>query len=303
MFSARWSVRAVALLFVLSLCSLSARAQAVRFPSLQTRSLPSTGMRLAAEPCLGSSGLFPALLSEELSTTDSSLAGCDGPSISPKPAIPALAIAPCAVSSHSSMGCAPTTDAVRDDLNTMGKPGRKILQAREKILEILQSENACSAWYRTKDADPAATFRTLTFALDNEGDVYVRKSTLSGGINLFHSPYVARVLQGGGPQSTVTINTNGGFFFPLTGVVEQGLDGGPMMVRGARPLQVGPYAGGTPLAQVLTILHEFGHVIDLLPLDYDDHEGRSRQNTEEALHFCRAQIETKGTPHSLLASR
>jgi len=201
------------------------------------------------------------------------------------------------------MGCAPSTDAARDDLNTMGKPGQKILQAREKVLEILESENACSAWYRTKDADPAVTFRTLTFVLDKRGDSYVRKSTLSGGINFFRSPYVARVLQGEGPQSTITINTNGGFFFPMTSVVEQAFEGGPVMLRGTHSLQVGPYAGGTPLAQVLTLLHEFGHVIDLLPLDHDDYEGRSRQNTEEVLRSCRGQLETKEAPHSLLASR
>jgi hypothetical protein len=201
------------------------------------------------------------------------------------------------------MGCVPSTDAVRDDLNAMGKPGRKILQAREKVLEILQSENVCSAWYRTKDADPAATFRTLTFALDNDGDPYVRKSTLSDGISLFRSPYVAYVIQGEGPRSTVTINTNGAFFFRMTTVVEQGFDGGPMMHRGAYPLRVGPYGGGTPLAQALTLLHEFGHLIDLLPLDHDDYQGRSRRNTEEVLRSCRPQLEAKEAPNSLLASR
>ena len=301
MFSARWSVRAVALLFVFGPCSLPSRAQTVRFPSLEPRSLPSPSMRLAAHACSASSGSF---FPEGLSTTDNPVVPCNDSTAPPKLiSTPALPLASCSLSSRSAVRCAPLTDSVRDDLDGMGKPGRKILQAREKVLEILQFENACSAWYRTKDADPAATFRTLTFALDNEGDVYVRKSTLSGGIYLFRNPYVARVIQGDGPRSTVTINTNGAFFFRMTTVVEQGFDGGPLMHRGAYPLRVGPYAGGTPLAQVLTLLHEFGHVIDLLPLDHDDYEGKSRQNTEEVLRSCRAQLETKETPHSLLASR
>ena len=185
----------------------------------------------------------------------------------------------------------------------MGKQGQSILRARAKVLEILQTENACSDWFRTKDPNPSATFRTLTFALDRDSDTYIRTTTASGGIQLIRNPYVARVLQGEGPNATVTINTNGAFFFPMATVVDGRFEGGPLSFRGARPIQVGPYPGGSFRAQVVALLHEFGHVIDLLPTDHDDYEGKSRQNTAEVLHACRAQVESKEKPQTLLASR
>jgi len=52
-----------------------------------------------------------------------------------------------------------------------GQAGQKILRARDRVLEILQSENACSAWFREKDPAPAATFRTLSFEIDRKGMV------------------------------------------------------------------------------------------------------------------------------------
>ena len=185
----------------------------------------------------------------------------------------------------------------------MGKHGQIILRARDKVLEILQTENACSAWYRTKDPDPAATFRTVTFALDRNGDVYVRSTPQPGGIQLIRNPYVAKVLQDEGPNATVTINVNGAFFFPMGTVVDDRLEGGPVSFRGSRPINIGPYTGGSFRAQVLALLHEFGHVIDLLPMDHDDYEGRSQQNTADVLHACRAQVESKEAPRTFLASR
>jgi len=185
----------------------------------------------------------------------------------------------------------------------MGKHGQIILRARDKVLQILQSDNACTAWYRTKDPDPAATFRTLTFAVDPDGDVYVRKGPESEGISLIRNPYVARVLQGAGPNSTVTINVNGAFFFSMANVIDDRFEGGPISFRGSRPIQVGPYRGGSFHAQVLALLHEFGHVIDLLPQDHDDYEGRSRKNTQDVLYVCRAAVESKEAPRTFLASR
>ena len=117
------------------------------------------------------------------------------------------------------------------------------------------------------------------------------------------NPYVAKVLQGEGPNATVTINVNGAFFFSMGTVVDDRIEGGPVSFRGARPIQVGPYSGGSFRAQVLALLHEFGHVIDLLPMDRDDYEGRSRQNTADVLRVCRAQVESKAVPGSFLASR
>jgi hypothetical protein len=192
---------------------------------------------------------------------------------------------------------------VRDDLNTMGKQGQKILLARQRVLEILQTNNACTEWYRTKDDDPAATFRTVTFSLDHQGEAYARKLNGPGETDVIRSPYVASVMQGEGPHATVSINANGGFFFPITNVVVDRWEGGPLNFHGSQPLHVGPYPGGTFRAQVLALLHEFGHVIDLLPNDRDDYQGKSRQNSLEVLRFCRAEVESREAPKTFFASR
>jgi hypothetical protein len=185
----------------------------------------------------------------------------------------------------------------------MGKQGQSILRARDKVLEILQAENACTDWYRTKSSDPAAVFRTLTFSVDRNGDSYVRKTPGEPGMELIHNPYVASVEQDEGADSTITINANGAFFYPAANVVEDRFKGGPVDFRGARAIAVGPYTGGSFRAQVLVLLHEFGHVIDLLPEDRDDRDGKSRQNTLDVLRACRAEVESKGAPHTFLASR
>jgi hypothetical protein len=182
---------------------------------------------------------------------------------------------------------------VREQWNMIGRPGREILQARDKVLEILQTDNACSQWYRSKHADPAATFRTLSFDLDRKGTDYVVETWGPDSLITFRSPYVASVTQGSGSYSMITINRSGAFFVAMAKVADQPREGGPLSFRGVRYLKVGPYAGNTRQAQVVTLLHEFGHLLDLLPTDKDDYEGRSVQNTMEVLRFCRAQVESK----------
>jgi hypothetical protein len=300
MCTARRGVQAVVVLLAASLCNLPAFSQSPRSLSSEARSHAPT-LYASANPCASNSNHSPYAAWGDNSRTDDSrdsLFPCDRP----EPTIRA-AVEPCAPSLRVAAGCAPAKDYVRDDLNTLGKQGQSILRARDKVLQILQAQNACSAWYRTKDPDPAATFRTLTFALDRDGDVYVRSIPEPGGIQLIRNPYVASVIQGGGPSSTVTLNINGAFFFSMGTLVDDRSEGGPLSFRGARPIQVGPYSGGSFRAQVLALLHEFGHVIDLLPADRDDYEGKSRQNTADVLHVCRAQVESKETPHTSLASR
>ena len=212
-------------------------------------------------------------------------------------------VVPCNLSTQAITPCSASSDIVRDDLNTMGKQGQSILRARDKVVEILQTQNACTDWYRTKSSDPAAVFRTLTFLVDRNGDGYVRKTPAEPGIELIHNQYVASVEQDGGEDSTVTINANGAFFYPAANVVEDRFKGGPLDFQGARAISVGPYSGGSFRAQVLVLLHEFGHVIDLLPEDRDDRDGKSRQNTLDVLRACRAEVESKGPLHTFLASR
>lgn len=295
MYSARWGAPAVALLFVSSLCGLSMFAQTVPFLSLEAKSLRPSSLATSPRPCSVDANLSgnPG----DIPNTSNAFTACDHPETNVAP------IAPCRPSSQVASGCGTSADTVRDDLNTMGKQGQAILRAREKVLEILQAENACTQWYRSKEPDPAALFRTLTFSLDRQGEVFVHRTPESNGMELIRSPYVAKVIQGEGTGATVTINVNGAFFFQSANVIDDRLEGGPLTFRTARLLQVGPYVGGSFRAQVLALLHEFGHVIDLLPQDRDDYEGKSRQNTNDVLRACRAEVESKKSPHSLLASR
>jgi hypothetical protein len=86
-------------------------------------------------------------------------------------------------------------------------------------------------------------------------------------------------------------------------LADQPREGGPLSFRGARYLKVGPYGGNTLQAQVVTLLHEFGHLLSLLPTDKGDYEGKSVQNTMEVLRFCRAQVESKDRRSAFSASR
>ena len=182
-------------------------------------------------------------------------------------------------------------DLKQANLEALGKAGQKISRAREKVLEILGAENACSAWFRGKDANPAATFRTLRFELDLHGEEFIRESRDMGPLDIFRNPYVARVIQGDGPYGTVTINPKGAFFSVMARVVETNKEGGPPNMRGVRLLYVGPYAGDTLPAQAVTLLHEFGHVLDILPTDEDNVDGKSVQNTREVLRYCSAELD------------
>ena len=297
MCSARRNVQAVALILASVICSSPLYAQSSRFLSLETKLWRSSGLTSSRNPCHGSARPSWGAQAGEASGILNAVPPCDLPVASP-----VEPVGPCTSSSPITRGCASSYDFVRDDLNTMGKQGHSILRARVRVLEILETGNACTDWYQTKDADPAATFRTLTFTLDRDSDAYVQRVPEPGGLELVRSPYIARVLQGEGARSTVTINTDGAFFLPMANVIQARPEGGAPHLQGAQRLQVGSYSGGTLRAQVLTLLHEFGHVINLLPPDRDD-EAKSPQNTAEVLRHCRAEVEARETPRTVLASR
>ena len=300
MHTARRSVQAVLALLLFSLVSVPTFSQSTRFLNAEVHSIHRRALSSAAPASSGNSVNSLDALPSDIPALGSSLPSFGQPLKTADRPVPS---APCNLATQALHPCSASNDIVRDDLNAMGKQGQIILRARDKVLEILQTENTCSAWYRTKDRDPAATFRALTFALDRSEDPYVRDTPEPGGIQLIRSPYVAKVVQGERENATVTINLNGAFFFSMGTMVEDRLEGGPLSFRGPRPIQVGPYTGSSFRAQVLALLHEFGHVIDLLPLDHDDYEGKSRQNTADVLRVCRAQVESKEKLHPLLASR
>jgi hypothetical protein len=184
-------------------------------------------------------------------------------------------------------------DVVQDQLVAMGKTGLKIARARERVFEILQAENSCSVWYREKDPDPLTIFRSLNFTVDQTGPEYVVESRDAETLYHFHDPYVAKIGQATGANATITLNAKGAFFRFEAKVLMVRKEGGPMNIHGNRYINVGSYAGDTLQAQVLVLLHELGHAIDLLPVDSHDVDGKSVQNTDEVLRYCRGEIESK----------
>jgi hypothetical protein len=280
-----------------SLSGTVAFPQAAKFIRRTADPMPLADMPVGRAPCTGEPGRAAA--DSNAATVASGVPGspCDTPPLK----VPF--VNPCNPASPAQTGCLAARDPVQEDLARMGKPGQKILRAREKVLEILQTENACSAWFREKDSNPAAAFRTLSFEVDRKGEEFVLKSTDRSNMIIFRNPYVAWVIQGDGRYATITINTNGAFFSPMANMVEVWKEGGPANFRGSRRTNVGPYSGDTIHAQVLTLLHEFGHVLDLLPADENNVDGKSVQNTNEVLRYCRAEIESKGRRGALLAAR
>jgi len=297
MYSVTRSILAVAVFFMSNLCGTAAFPQAVKFIRHAANPFPLANMTLNRAPC--TRGLRSAAADSNAATAASG--GLDSPCDTPPVSAPS--VNPCSPAGLALIGCAAPRDAVQEDLASRGKPGQKILRARERVLEILQNENACSAWYRGKDSNPADTFRTLSFDVDHKGEELVLESRAAGDMRIFRNPYVARVFQGDGRYGRITINTNGAFFSPMATMVEEQSDGGPRSLRGIRLLRVGPYAGDTLHAQILTLLHEFGHIVDLLPTDEGDLDGKSEQNTAEVLRFCRAEVESKVRRNTLSAMR
>ena len=297
MYSASRSIPAVTLFLMSCLSATLAFPQAVKFMRHAADPLPLANRPLGRAPCPGDSGSAVSASHPATPATGDVSAPCDTPPVS------GPSVNPCNPASLMPMGCPTQRDLVQEGLTTMGKTGQKILRARDRVLEILQTENACSAWFREKDSHPADTFRTLRFEVDRNGEEFVQESTDPvDNATIFRNPYVAKVFQGDGRYATITINTNGAFFYPLSVVVEVWKEGIVVSRRGPRRTNVGPYPGDTRRAQVLVLLHEFGHVLDLLPADGNNVDGKSVQNTNEVLRFCRAEIESKARRGALSSS-
>jgi hypothetical protein len=292
MYSAPGRILAVALFFMSSLSGTIAFPQAVKFIHHAADPLPIANMPLGRAPCTRDSGSAVFTPYAAAPAAGDANSPCDTPPVNP-----------CNPASLAQVGCLALRDLVQEDLATMGKPGQKILRARDKVLKILQTESACSAWFQEKDSNPTDTFRTLSFAVDRKADDFVLETKEPNNMNTFRNPYVAKVFQGDGRYATITINTNGAFFSPMATVVEVWKGGGPVSHGGPRLTNVGPYAVNTMQAQVLVLLHEFGHVLDLLPADANNVDGKSVQNTNEVLRFCRPEIESKVRRTALSAMR
>ncbi len=285
MYSARRCIRITTMLLFFSMISCEiAIPQTVSASGGAGASFLLAHLPPAPERCARRAG------SSAVPRADAEVAGDAPPSCGALP-LGTPAVRPCDAANRTGTGCENAEDLEQVNLEAMGKAGQKISRARQKVLEILGAENACSAWFRKKDANPAVTFRTLHFELDLHGEEFIRESRDIGSLNLFRNPYVARVIQGGGPYGTVTINPKGAFFSAMARVVETNKESGPLNLRGVRLLHVGRYAGDSLQAQAVTLLHEFGHVLDILPTDQDNVDGKSVQNTNEVLRYCGAELD------------
>jgi hypothetical protein len=210
---------------------------------------------------------------------------------------------PCTSGPNQVSTCEAASDsATQTALTSLGKKRKSVSAARAKVLEILDADNACSAWFRRLEPDPAHTFRTLSFAMDEKATDYVIER-IEGSNRAFVNPYVATVVQSGGEFQAVTLNAGGAFFRAAATLIRLAKEGGPVQFQGARMLKVGPYMGNTLNAQSTTLLHELGHVIGLLPLDTNDANGQSAANTREVLRHCQPEIESATKHHSLSKSR
>jgi hypothetical protein len=180
-----------------------------------------------------------------------------------------------------------------EELKDIGLEGTTIARVRQAVLQILESENKCSAWLRHSDPQVSATFRSLNFSVDEEGSDRVIRERNDLGAWIEHGPYIASTRQNTGPGTTVTINARGAFFRQKGEIYKIKWFGADETETGYwKHLDIGPYDGGTLPAQVIAVLHELAHVINAIPADDASPIGfiRSQQNTELVLHYCKSQV-------------
>jgi hypothetical protein len=183
------------------------------------------------------------------------------------------------------------TDDVSTELTALGERGALISRVREQTFGILDSENACSAWFREVAPDTAEVFESLHYEIEREGPSYVQRMRNTDGTNLFKHPWTARTTENSGRDSTIVLNPSGAFFrpnLPLVNIDRQG--GREWMTGDVHRLAIASYSGNTARAQITTLLHELGHVVGRLPEDDDSWNGRSTRNTEQVLRHCKHEI-------------
>jgi hypothetical protein len=192
-------------------------------------------------------------------------------------------------------------DRVLEELNAMGAPGLIIMRAREEVIEILEGHNRCAAWFAQAEPDAVRKFRSLRYAIDESDPQYTLKIQNAEGRWLYQQPYVASSVEDATAGSTIAINGKGAFFQLRAGVRIVPRDGGPGGLSTSQLLHVDFYVGGTIGAQVTALLHEFAHVVGMLPPDGGSFSGRelSTQNTQIVLRNCRRQVETAEKHKSL----
>jgi hypothetical protein len=193
----------------------------------------------------------------------------------------------CSPANWLEKNCDGSEAAMESELLAMGKRGEIIRRARARVLEILQSDNACSAWFREFDLDPAGTFRSTHFVIEEKGPRYVLGFRLAGQGELFKHPWVASTIENAGRNAIIWLNAYGAFFNGFSELTEKEADGGPVRIGGPHVLRVDWYLGNSLEAQITTLLHELGHIVGRISEDNDSTDGLSGRNTAEVLRHCR----------------
>src|SRR5438445_4387633 len=155
-------------------------------------------------------------------------------------------------------------DFVPEELTAMGERGLTILRAREAVVEILQGQNRCAAWFEQAEYGAVAKFRSLHYAIDETGPQYSLKIQGADGGWRYQQPYVASSMENASAGSAITLNGRGAFFRLRSPLRIVATDGGPEGPATSQLLHLDVYLGGTLRAQVVALLHEYSHVVALL---------------------------------------
>jgi len=194
----------------------------------------------------------------------------------------------------------PPSEPPKSEFQQLRYRGFVIAVSRQKVLDILREGNSCSAWYARAEPDPWVKFASLHYQVDEEGEDTAIGDHTAFGL-YYREPYVARAQQSVGAGSIITLNAHGAFFAGRA-PAKVYRDGGPVIQQTSQFLHVAMYPGNSVNAQVTTLLHEFGHVVGLLPIDRGDADSAvlSTRNTEVVLSHCRKQIEASANRSVML---
>jgi len=181
---------------------------------------------------------------------------------------------------------------VEAQLSSLGSLGLPVAGARQQVLQILGEHSSCSAWYAQAEENPQQKFASLRYLIDEEGEDTAVGEPSAIGLT-YREPYVARAQENVGAGSVITLNAHGAFFRSRAPFKLRWHDGAPMFDRSRVFLHVAHYSGGSLNAQVATLLHEYAHIVGLLPVDFGEANSGSvsTENTATVLQHCRKQVE------------
>lgn len=178
---------------------------------------------------------------------------------------------------------------ITQELAALGGRGTLIAQSRADVLEILQGQGSCAAWFHEAEPNVIQVFRSLHYELGN-GTSQIFLLPDESGKAWFKHPWGASAIEYGGRDSVITINRHGPFFVQQTRMSKLTAIGGPSSPAGWHFVMLGPYVGDTPEARMTILLHELAHIIGRIPLDDGSWNGESARNTVEVLRYCKAEI-------------